>query len=637
MLRVLAALVTLTSVAGGGVTDAPLPTCSSCPPLLRYDAMRVRWSRANGTAFLVTDAPLPTCSSCPPLLRYDAMRIRWSSANGTAFLVRATGAVGGGVVASMVLGRESALLPCEVGERYSVRIELHSSLADALAEIPSQLHLPIGARSQGLAGSLGSAPLATRRRVTDFGAASYMAGAGYARNEHVSTLKLTCGAGARETLAVPHGHAPLVGEWVPTRNDDANRPWLLMPLPLWSAHILEIWRRQVTRWAPKIARECPRSGPRRCVPSPHEFRWRPFSPLSEDQAGRPTELPLAHCGRYSDGVTAGSESASALLNATVLRTRAMAQDYNVRGALRRPAWVHGAGDSVMSGVFAALSLLLGKQGTAANRQDSGVLLAIASEQWERHRRLAPACMTRLTFGGVRLSFCEHVSRVISGGFDRPPPSLLEEMGLQVAAKCRAAFPPELAESYTADDGFCGEAAGCSRSPCALQASSAPDILLLNSGLWDVQDRPPGEYASQLPRLLAFLEAHLPPATTVVWLAPAGYFLKEGVPLHTWRSTVRLRQHARAIFQAAAQTIRWQPGARERWVFLDPSALLAAIEPVGSAEGDGRHWKMFVNMHLASVVLNAVHLNADGSGACSARGGRGDALYNRAKFAYGEGP
>jgi hypothetical protein len=133
--------------------------------------------------------------------------------------------------------------------------------------------------------------------------------------------------------------------------------------------------------------------------------------------------------------------------------------------------------------------------------------------------------------------------------------------------------------------------------------------------------------------VGFVAAHLPLTTRVVWLAPLGYFQAEGARASMWRSTWRLRAHAHAVFERAAHGVRWPSGAeRERWLFVDASAMLAAIEPFGG-NADGRHFQMAVNMAWASAILNVLLLDA-GARSCSARA---RALVTRANYLHGEGP
>ena len=70
---------------------------------------------------------------------------------------------------------------------------------------------------------------------------------------------------------------------------------------------------------------------------------------------------------------------------------------------------------------------------------------------------------------------------------------------------------------------------------------APDLLVIHSGAWDLQDHEPESLVAQIPQLLAILRRWLP-KTQVLWIGPL-QFVVTGIG---WRTGFRAEQHAAAI-------------------------------------------------------------------------------------------
>ena len=127
----------------------------------------------------------------------------------------------------------------------------------------------------------------------------------------------------------------------------------------------------------------------------------------------------------------------------------------------------------------------------------------------------------------------------------------------------------------------GEVGGEARA----EPKGAPDLLVLSSGLWDVQDGSAASYAQSVPLLIDLLRRRLP-HTTLLWLGPLPTTPTE----HTWRTMHRLAEHTAVGLRA--------PLGRLGVPLLD---LLPAFSAVPSV--DGRHFELQYYADALSIILN----------------------------------
>jgi len=71
--------------------------------------------------------------------------------------------------------------------------------------------------------------------------------------------------------------------------------------------------------------------------------------------------------------------------------------------------------------------------------------------------------------------------------------------------------------------------------------TSPHVLALQSGNWDVQERPVTSFEQEMPKFLAILRAWLP-QTRIIWLGPLHLKVKG----EAWRTSFRLEEHARML-------------------------------------------------------------------------------------------
>ena len=157
-------------------------------------------------------------------------------------------------------------------------------------------------------------------------------------------------------------------------------------------------------------------------------------------------------------------------------------------------------------------------------------------------------------GSLRLSWMFWVDRGVPYGIgDRPDDTLLAEMGLR------------------------------HHSPG--HDASAPDLIVLSSGLWDVQDGSAATYARSVPRLVALLRTHYP-NTTLIWLSPLPTMPTE----HTFRTAHRLAEHVAVGLAAPLKKLG-----------VSLLNLLPVFSPIPSV--DGRHYEVRYYADAFSIVLN----------------------------------
>lgn len=123
------------------------------------------------------------------------------------------------------------------------------------------------------------------------------------------------------------------------------------------------------------------------------------------------------------------------------------------------------------------------------------------------------------------------------------------------------------------------------SELGLNASDpAPDLLLLESGLWDVEDTEPDSLLQEVPSLIRMLRERLP-HTFIIWLGP----LQVNQVSKTWRTASRLQSHTRAL-RSALEGLRVP--------LIDGRTMFTAINNTI----DGRHYRLTDYWSWASVAL-----------------------------------
>ena len=205
---------------------------------------------------------------------------------------------------------------------------------------------------------------------------------------------------------------------------------------------------------------------------------------------------------------------------------------------RRPR-IHIVGDSLSSGLFVSLVV-------ASSRMNDALPL------WKAASNLSDYLCARLRPLAIQtewadLSWMFATTHAVDGFFSRDPNVIYAEHG----------FPH----------------------------ISSPDLILIQSGLWDVHDREAESLNPEVLRLITLLRTWFP-ATFVIWLGPL--HTSEVGP--TWRTARRLQQHAFTIRRLLEKV---------SVPFVDARSMFAAINNTD----DGRHYEIAQYWSWANLVLN----------------------------------
>jgi len=169
-------------------------------------------------------------------------------------------------------------------------------------------------------------------------------------------------------------------------------------------------------------------------------------------------------------------------------------------------WIHIAGCSLSSGMTASIVAALGSTKEVAKHP----------ELWHHFGSLPGyLCKEYRSFQfdlqWLNISWMFWPNKGVAGYFDRDPGLIMKELGLP------------------------------HRKQTDHLHMTSPHVLALQSGNWDVQERPVTSFEQEMPKFLAILRAWLP-QTRIIWLGPLHLKVKG----EAWRTSFRLEEHARML-------------------------------------------------------------------------------------------
>ena len=499
-------------------------------------------------------------------LRYAALKVSWRGERGATFRVLGeseTELVG--AVEDLPSGHDKSArhvwLPCRPNQEYELSVQQLTSKAANLAEIPgTAIHEVNFAKEQG--------PFTPGTRFAKPQKPSYSSAMpvsfvpkptrlGRARCDESVTVP------AAELLRPSSSSPRLIGGW---RKEDAAFPSVPdVPPAAWAVGNLRQFAEEINGawYGGKIFTRQPTQK----ISLRKAFRWVPHEPtMSSEQREPPPRLwpwldLLASSGRQKK-----------------LR-QGRAKGANVSEA---KFWIHIAGDSIGSGLAMALALFFLKR-SAKQELRSPIWKSYSTREgsyscknWQRFE---------VAVGEVRISWIHWVqTRCVRGSSARPAVSQLIELGLWMC------------DDKTSKGGACAQHQAATNPSavqhrCYEQCIARPDVLLLQSGLWDVQDRPADALAGEVESLLRQLtSAHLR-NTTLAWLGPLAVWRTSGEK--SWRTMHRLIAHADAL----------APVLKSHGVLLINALQMFTGLPQDKVTPDGSHWHLDVYMDWLNVILN----------------------------------
>ena len=178
---------------------------------------------------------------------------------------------------------------------------------------------------------------------------------------------------------------------------------------------------------------------------------------------------------------------------------------------------------------------------------------------------------------MKLSWMFWVAKGINGTNERPPHLLFLELGLPACSQ-------KMLNSTVCSSGV------------------APDVLVLNVGPWELQDRPPEDFGEQLALLLHILKRHLPD-TRVLIIGPLGIHswcssCSKDPSLRSWRTQHRALRLMSSIKHAVSLQLNHNP---RRLSYMDVAVPFAAIGQRHSL--DGTHFLLESVLDLMNMLLN----------------------------------
>jgi len=133
----------------------------------------------------------------------------------------------------------------------------------------------------------------------------------------------------------------------------------------------------------------------------------------------------------------------------------------------------------------------------------------------------------------------------------------------------------------------------------LAAGHYPDALVMNAGLWDVQERPISEYVRYLPLMAATLATALPRSTNLVWVLSPPVDVEP--PIHflepfSYRTNCALWAQNEAALELLSNT---------RWDIVDSYRILNAMRFLAV---DGRHYPPVALVEVAGSIMEKLTLD-----------------------------
>lgn len=502
------------------------------------------------------DAPPQRC-------RYHALRVQWSAPQNCTFFVRGesgTEIIGSAEHVSNGTSYES-WVPCLLGSSYNVTIYRLSHAAANAAEIPDgafvSMPLPNTTRWRE--------PWTPRSRFMNDAYPPYVQQAPI--NEvrtiheetHLCTLKI-------DQRRIGHDSAHLIGGWKKLEYEVAGSvntcdkatgcccissethatagrrlPLPIQPTSVWSAKSIQDY---ACAFAPPRMPHTYRGQRAQALPRDKRLLWRPHNPAECD-----TKELRSASAPWIDFVRLATQRA----DAPPLPSLPWKQ--NASSVPHAQIWIHVVGCSTTSGLVGAANMLFNemnasKGGMQLSRQQAKQLLKSATHAGYHCIGFRP-----LQFGcsSFNVSYMMWVSRTIPGSIrGRPPKAILTELGLAAVDR-------------------------------------GPDLLVVGSGLWDVQDerREQFEQSGLEARALVHLLYWYFPNTTLIWTGEP--MPKLGPSLKSWRTADRMLKYGRAIRSALHPL-----GVP----FISVHSMFSPLPSV-----DGRHYEMEYSMDWLSVILN----------------------------------
>ena len=279
------------------------------------------------------------------------------------------------------------------------------------------------------------------------------------------------------------------------------------------------------------------------LPRDKRLLWRPHNPAECDR-----EEPRSASAPWIDFVRLATQRADTT-------PPSLAWKQNESSVTHAQIWIHVVGCSTTSGLVGAANMLFNKMnaskgGMQLGRQQEKQLLKSATHAGYHCIDFRP-----LQFGcsSFNVSYMMWVSRTIPGSIrGRPSKAILTELGLAAVER-------------------------------------GPDLLVVGSGLWDVQDerREQFEQSGLEARALVHLLRWYFPNTTLIWTGEP--MPKLGPSIKSWRTADRMFKYGRAIRSALHPL-----GVP----FISVHSMFSPLPSV-----DGRHYEMEYSMDWLSVVLN----------------------------------
>jgi len=233
-------------------------------------------------------------------------------------------------------------------------------------------------------------------------------------------------------------------------------------------------------------------------------------------------------------------------------------------------WVHIASDSVASSLW---PVIVAWFGGLQHRRDP-IWQKFSSYSTYKCTSFKPFEYNALP--AARLSWMNWVNKGANGTSSRPAHLLLTELGLPTCTS-HLRYTPNGSCSTSSDGG-------------------GPNVLILNSGPWELQDRAPEAFAVQLAQLLPALRQLLP-QTRILIVGPFGQYLSRGgEPVRSWRT-----QHRALRLSHELQQVVYRHGEPSFISFLDLTNPLAAIGH--SHTVDGTHFLGESILDVVNMLLN----------------------------------
>ncbi len=496
--------------------------------------------------------------ACKP--RFHALPVRWTAQPGIKSFV--CGESADELVAAHTKesdGKYEAWLPCTAGTAYNLTLHVYGNATSELNEVEERSRVQLLPHGLWKPGKRLAAPSQQQPPLL----------------MHLSMAlpPQHCSQHRSRLWGADSGSVLLAGGWRKLEEPVALPSY---PRNTWASHNL-IWASALSSGSEKSAADFKKlyktyAPAFQNTPAAEGYKthlWMHHEPVETGCCGCPAAAggcctaPRSCCGGWVDFLALRGRERSNWVH-TVLGTGR--GDSRRRGAARRRRpWVHVAGDSIASSLVSAMALFFGTHSTLTN-----------SSEWKRSRNLGDYMGLKpmqFELDDFRLSFVFWEDKGHEGNLGRPESFHWQELGL---ANCAVRLANDLEPCY-----------------------SAPDVLILNSGLWDVQDGVPEAASRELGKLATLIEKRLP-ATRVVWVGPLGRYLRPHESgRHEWRTNDRLARHVAVL--------RSELKGRRGVTFLDPRPMFAAVASATKVTYDGRHFAASFMLDLVNLIFNALLL------------------------------